>query len=768
MPASSNNMLMQIFNFLGRCAARLTRVFYASGGVDCKALEPGAELEALSGSGTSWRSTGRDPYFTISVAISPGWLRVASWLDADRSALAQIFWDTGDGFNDAESAFLADLYGKRGTVKYIRVRRPIWKLRFDPTDVPMDFKVLEFSAVPLADIRMWIEALRWKFDDMRSRRNFSRSLKYGLKLLLKFNLREFRQKLFPPDASVPQREYEAWCARNRITAEKHAAMLAQLATWPHPPKISVLVPVYNVPEIYLRKALDSVLNQIYPHWELCVADDKSNASHIRPLLEEYAQKDTRIKVVFREQNGHISAASNSALELATGEFVATLDNDDELTEHALFEVAKAIVADPLLDFIYSDEDKIDLQERRIDPFFKPDWSPEYFLACMYTCHLGVYRTSLLREIGGFRSAFDTAQDYDLVLRVIEKTRRIHHIPDVLYHWRMLPTSTASGSGAKPKAHGVAQAALRDHLQRTGARGTVEDGPSAGFHRVRYAIVGNPKISILIPSTCATQRIAGKDVNYLDCCLNSILTKSTWRNIEIIILDRNQMPTAVEARYAGLGIRRMSYSEPFNWSRVNNLGAAKATGEYLLFLNDDMEVITPDWLESMLEFAQRDGVGAVGAKLLFPDDRIQHTGIAVLKGGPGHSYRCFPKEDPGYFFSNSVHRNWLAVTGACLMTPKAVFDSVGGFNEDFPLNYNDVDYCMKLVASGRRIVYTPYAQLYHFESASRPRGVEPDEVKRFQRLWLEGLPYDPYCNPNLTVENGAFAIAKLYAEEDPHK
>ncbi len=759
MPSTSNSILIRLFTFLGRCAARLARVFYASGGVDFKALNPGAELEALSSDETSWRAMGRDPFFTITAGFAPGWLRVRAHLAAERSALARIFWDTGDGFNDAESVYLSNVFGKQSTVKFICVRRGIRAMRFAPADVPMDFKVLEFSVVPLSDIRMWIEALRWKYDDMRSRRNFSRSLTYGFKLLLKFNLAEFKQKLLPTDATIPQREYEAWCARNRITAEKHAAMLEQLKVWTHPPKISVLVPVYNVPEIYLRKALDSVLNQIYPHWELCIADDKSSEPHIRPVLEEYARKDARVKIVYRAQNGHISAASNSALELATGEFTATLDNDDELTEHALFEVARAIVNDRSLDFIYSDEDKIDLKDRRITPFFKPDWSPDYFLACMYTCHLGVYRTSLLREIGGFRSEFDTAQDYDLVLRVIEKTSRIHHIPDILYHWRMLPSSTASGSSAKPKAHRTAQAVLLDHLKRIGARGSVADGPTAGFHRVRFEIVGKPKISILIPSTCATKSIDGKDINYLDRCIDSILKKSTWREFEIIVLDRNQMPPEMEARYQKLGVRRVTYSEAFNWARVNNLGAKHATGSYLLMLNDDMEVITPGWLEAMLEFAQRDGVGAVGAKLLFPDDRIQHTGIVVIGGGPGHPYYCFPKDDTGYFFGNLVHRNWLAVTGACMLTAKDVFESVGGFNEDFPLNYNDVDYCLKLIASGRRVVYTPYAQLYHYESVSRPRGVTPEEAARFQKLWLQRFPIDPYFNPNLMVENGAFIVSK---------
>jgi glycosyltransferase involved in cell wall biosynthesis len=684
-------------------------------------------------------------------------VRVTAQLESERSGLAQFLFDTGEGFTEKNCLFLSDASGKRETVKYVKFTQPVRAIRFDPADVPMDFKLLQFSAEPISDIRMWLEALQWKWSDMRARRNFSRSLKYGLRLLLRFNLREFRQKLFPPDASIPQNMFEAWRARNRITPEGREAMLKRSAAWKSPPTISVIMPVYNVPEVYLRKAIDSVLKQIYPRWELCIADDKSTAPHIRPVLEEYAGKDSRIRVVFREQNGHISAASNSALELATGEFIATLDNDDELTEHALYEVAKAIVNDPTLDFIYSDEDKIELSGRHVEPFFKPDWSPEYFLACMYTCHLSVYRTALVRAVGGYRSALDTAQDYDLVLRVIEKTQRVHHIQDILYHWRMLPSSTASGSTAKPRAHVTAQQALREHLERSGLSGAVEDGPAPGFHRVRFAIIGKPKVSIVIPSTCAPKVVDGKSINYLDRCVESILKKSTWREFEIIVLDRNQMPAEMEECHKKLGIRRVAYSESFNWSRVNNLGARHASGSHLLFMNDDMEVITPDWLESMLEFSQRDDIGAVGAKLLFPDGRIQHAGVVVMRGKPGHPYYCFPGGDPGYFFGNAVHRNFIAVTGACLMTRKAVFEAAGALNEEFPLNYNDVDYCMKLIAGGRRVVYTPHAQLYHYESLSRPKGVEPKEIERFEKLWLERFPDDPYFNPNLTLENGAYIV-----------
>jgi GT2 family glycosyltransferase len=635
-------------------------------------------------------------------------------------------------------------------------------LRFAPAPLSTTFALLEFRVEPLSDLWMLWEAVRWKYYDMRTRRNFSRSFKYGLGLLLKFDFREFAQKLFPPEASSPQQCYETWRAKRFITPRRRALLAEELAQWPRAPLVSVLLPIYNVPETVLRKTLDSVLAQIYPHWELCVADDRSPAPHVRAVLDDYARKDARIKVVYRETNGHISAASNSALELATGEYTALLDHDDELAPHALLEAARAIVAEPGLDFIYSDEDKLDAGGRHIDPFFKPDWSPEYFLACMYTCHLSVFRTALLREIGGFRSAFDTAQDYDLTLRIVERTRAIKHIPDVLYHWRMLPTSTASGAFAKPKAHGVAQAALREHLHRRGLKGNIEDGPAAGFHRAHFEIVGQPKVSIVIPSNCAPKTLGGRRIDVLEQCVRSVVERSTWRNFEIIVVDRNQMPPELEARLAKLGVRRVTYSEEFNYSRVNNLGARHATGSHILLLNDDVEVVTPGWLEALLEFSQQDGIGAVGAKLLFPGGRLQHAGVTVIDGGPGHTYHRFPGGDPGYFLGNLVHRNCSAVTGACLLTRKDVFDELGGLDESFPLNYNDVDYCFRVLASGRRVVYTPYAQLYHYESLSRPKGYRPDELARFNARWAHVFPVDPYVNPNLTTENGALLVDKAKA------
>lgn len=745
-------------NIFVRAATRIARLLFAWGKVTEVDFKPVTLIEAVGDSSNKkWRSLGKDAAFVSHKTLPPGWARVTARIKTEGDAQPRLFHDVGDGFETDEALSLVGAPDNKPVVKYVRFTRTLRALKLEPIGAPGEFTFEQLTVEPISSVRMWTEAFWLKLEDMRTRRNFGRSLKYGLVLLLKLDFSTFREKFFPPEMLLPQKQYEQWRTAHAITDSRRSEMRAKINAWKNPPLISVIMPVYNVPDAYLRKAIESVLGQIYQRWELCIADDRSTAAHVLPVLEEYAKKDARIKIVYREKNGNISAASNSALELAAGDFVATLDNDDEYTEHALYEVAKAIVADPSVDFIYSDEDKLDMNGRCIDPFFKPEWSPEYFLACMYTCHIGVYRTTLVREIGGFRSEFDSAQDYDLVLRVAERTTRIKHIPDVLYHWRMLPSSTASGSEAKPKAHLVAQKALAAHLERLGEKGRIEDGPAAGFHRARFDIVGKPKVSIVIPSTCAPKIEGGKEVNYLERCVASIFEKSTWREFEIIVLDRNQMPTEMEARFKKMGVKRVAYNEAFNWSRVNNLGARHATGSHLLLLNDDMEVLTPDWLESMLELSQRKGVGAVGAKLFFPDGRLQHVGVTVLNCKPGHPYYRHPGGTQGYFMGNVVHRNVVAVTGACLMTRKDVFDSVGGLNEAFPLNYNDVDYCLRLISNGYRVIFSPHAQLYHYESISRPKGVESHEAALFEKLWKEKFPGDPYSNPNLTIWQAAWVV-----------
>jgi len=569
-----------------------------------------------------------------------------------------------------------------------------------------------------------------------------RRLRTAAGLLLRGRFREFKRKLFSQWQGAP------WPFPVLTDAERQR-MSNEAASLPSPPLLSVLLPVYNTPENYLRRALESVLRQTYPYWELCVADDCSTAPHVSTVLGEYAARDKRIKVVRRPRNGNISAASNSALELATGQYVALLDHDDELAEQALFRAAQAIVADRGLDMLYSDEDKLNLAGEHVDPFFKPDWSPEYFLSCMYTCHVGVYRASLLKELGGFRSEYDSAQDYDLVLRLTARTSRIQHIPEVLYHWRVSPSSTALNYRAKPQAHLVARRALENYLQITGRKGTVESGPAPGFHRVRLEVAGRPKVSIIIPTVCRADARPRAQTAFLLKCVESIRRRSSYQNYEILVLHDKTTPEGQALSLPWPKRAGQPSPQVIECGRTHkslpcklNLAAEKASGPYLLFLHDDIEVTTPDWIECLLECLQDQGVGAAGAKLFLPDGRLQHVGLTVSGGSPRLLYRGAPGKTPGYFNSNVVQRACSAVSGACLMTRAEVFHAVGGFSTAFALNYYDSDFCLRLIQQGKRVVFTPYAQARHYEAASRP-GPTPAETAEFQSRWADRCQRDPY-------------------------
>ncbi|MBP0022352.1 MAG: glycosyltransferase family 2 protein [Cyanobacteria bacterium SBLK] len=553
--------------------------------------------------------------------------------------------------------------------------------------------------------------------------------------------------------------YQQWRKRHRLTRSDIQAAREEMATWSHLPLFSILLPVYNVEAIWLEKAMQSVRAQIYPHWELCIADDASPASHIRPLLENYRESDRRIKVVFREKNGNISAASNSALELATGEYIGLLDHDDELAIEALFSIAKLLQSHPDADFIYTDEDHINPRGKHFDPAFKPDWSPEYFHTQMYTCHFGIYRTQFVRKIGGFRSEFDGAQDYDLVLRLTEKTQNIYHIPKILYHWRAIASSSASGVQGKPQAFQRGKKALESMLERSQYEGIVEETNMAGVFRVRRQLKAEYKVSIVIPSAGKQVREEEKTMCLLEKCIGSILEKSTYRNFEIIVVDGFDIPNDILSRLHGK-IELVRDRAPFNFSTRINLGAKYAKGEMLLILNDDTEVITPDWLESMLEFAQQDNIGAVGAKLLFPDGKIQHSGVVIVESvHPMHVFYGYEGAHRGYSFSNVVNRNYIAVTGACLLMRKELFERLGGLEEEFALNYNDVDLCLKAHRAGYRNLVTPYARLSHYGSASRSdRKVRPEERQKLAQKWgeyLQKIGGDPHYNPNFAPNNPNF-------------
>jgi glycosyltransferase involved in cell wall biosynthesis len=557
-----------------------------------------------------------------------------------------------------------------------------------------------------------------------------------------------------------RRDYQKWIEQNCLTNEDIAAARAEIETWQLRPKFSLIMPVYNVEAKWLEKAIDSVRKQIYPNWELCIADDASSKPQIREILTRYNQIDERIKVTFRTENGQISVASNSALELATGDYIALLDHDDELTIDALFENAKLINQHPDADFIYSDEDKIDARGNRFNPVFKPDWSPEYFYSTMYTCHLGVVRTSLIREIGGFRSEYDGSQDYDLVLRIVEKTNNIYHIPKILYHWRNITISAASGSLAKPWAFAAGKKALEAMLERSLYPGHVEETANPGIYRVRRDIIGHPLVSIIISSAGKTMDTPSGSQCLLENCIDSIEQLSSYRNFEIIVVHRYDIPESALKTISSANSSLVCCSEPFSFSKRINQGAANARGEFLLLLNDDTEIITPDWLESMLELTQQKEIGAVGAKLLSSDGYIQHTGIILLEGNPCHAFYGFDSAHSGYHCSNIVNRNYLAVTSACLMMRRELFQQLGGMDENFSLNYYNVDLCLAAHQAGYRNVVTPYVQLICYKSASRKNGLKTGELEQLKTKWkhyLNGLMRDPYYNPNLSKHVPNFEI-----------
>ncbi|EGO2587437.1 glycosyltransferase family 2 protein [Enterococcus faecalis] len=560
-----------------------------------------------------------------------------------------------------------------------------------------------------------------------------------------------------------QASYPNWLARNEVLDIE--AMTQEIATFHYQPKISIAMPVYNVEEKWLRLCIDSILNQVYTNWELCMADDASTDPNVKKILTEYQQLDERIRVVFREQNGHISEATNSALAIATGEFVALLDNDDELAINAFYEVVKVLNENPELDLIYSDEDKIDMDGNRSDPAFKPDWSPDLLLGTNYISHLGVYRRSILEEIGGFRKGYEGSQDYDLVLRFTEKTtkERIKHIPKVLYYWRMLPTSTAVDQGSKGYAFEAGLRAVQDALVRRGINGHATHGAANGLYDVYYGIESDKLVSIIIPT-----KNGYKDVQR---CVSSIIEKTTYQNYEIIMADNGSTDPKMHELYAEFEQQLPgrffveSIDIPFNFSTINNRAAKKAHGEYLLFLNNDTEVITENWLTLMVSFAQQERIGCVGAKLLYPNNTVQHAGVILGLGGvAGHGHYGYPHGDLGYFGRLAINVNYSAVTAACLLMKKADFDAVGGFEEAFTVAFNDVDLCLKVQALGRDNVWLHEAELYHFESQTRGYDDKGKKKKRFEQekvmmeeKWGPLIENDPFYNPNLTRDIPNFSL-----------
>ena len=556
--------------------------------------------------------------------------------------------------------------------------------------------------------------------------------------------------------NVAEGGYEAWFARHK--ADKRVLRRQKHASFAQKPLISIVIPLYCTPLPYLKELIESVRRQSYENWQLCLADGSPD-DKAKEFLEKHYGREKRIVYQKLKENGGISANTNAAAELAKGEYLMFCDHDDTLEPDALYEIVKAI-NDTDADVVYTDEDKVSMDgQHYFDPNFKPDFNLFRLRENNYICHIFVVRKSLTDETGMLRSEFDGAQDFDFILRCCEKAKKITHIPKVLYHWRCHMDSTAADPSSKAYAYEAGRKAIREHYQRMGIDAKVDMTERPGWYRSHIKVQGNPMVSIIIPNKDHTDD--------LELCLFSMSRKSTYRNYEVLIVENNSEKEETFEYYKKLPerypkVRVLTWEKEFNYSAINNFAAKKAQGEYLLFLNNDVEILTPDWIEEMLQNCQQENVAAVGVKLYYPDDTIQHAGVVLGLGGiAGHIMCRASREDPGYFGRMISVQEISAVTAACMMVKKSEFDSVKGFDETFQVAFNDIDLCMKFRAAGKKIVFTPYAELYHYESKSRGLEDTPEkqfrfdkEVKRFQEKWAQQLEMgDPYYSPNLSVTEG---------------
>ena len=587
-----------------------------------------------------------------------------------------------------------------------------------------------------------------------------------LPLLIKNGIKLYKQQKkleldsnSPPHFEIPQSLdiYDAWLEVNQWNDRSQHHLKNRLQVWGTKlPKISVVMPVYNSQIEFLESAIESVVNQVYDNWELCIADDRSTNPEVRTTLKKWTVKDSRIKAVFREENGNISAATNSAASITSGDFIAFLDHDDELTPDALGEVALYLAEHPETDFLYSDDDKIDTQGRRFSPQFKPDWSPELLLSYMYMSHLCVVRRSIFKEVGGLRLGYEGSQDYDFALRATEIAHQVKHLPLVLYHWRAVPGSTATSGSAKPASFVAGEKALQETLQRRGISGSVyhpEWAAKAGCGIFEYQFPDTGQsVTIVIPTK--------NKLNLLQTCLNS-LEKTTYKNYQVVVID-NESDDPQTLTYLEQIPHKVLHigneGAGFNFAAINNRAVERVDSDYVLFLNNDTEVISPQWLSQMMGFAQLQRVGAVGARLLYPDGKIQHAGVVhgLYHGSAGPAFKTSPEWNFGYLAYAKVNRNYSAVTAACLLTPRKLFLELGGFDEqEFAVAYNDVDYCYRLVEDGYRCVYCPTAELIHYEGVSRGFVDNPREPATFKRKYADKV--DPWYSPHLSLNNEQFEI-----------
>lgn len=726
-----------------------------------------------------WRAVGVDPCFQLlpksQVVIRPGWYKVVLDIKSTLGkGTAKFYFDFGRGLNENDTWATPYVRGKLlQRIFYLKESAPL--IRFDPQDGEGEFVINSLFLSSLGEreaaqeviSRISTEHPRFNGLRLRDVRRVAKSNALKNASNLQDELLELYDETFV--LSRTGTAYENWIDLVELPSLPSVEVARDIATeWSQRPLISIIMPTYNTEEKYLRLCIESVKKQSYSNWELCIADDASSNPEVRQVLDEYQESDDRIRIVYRSENGHISRASNSALEIALGDYIALLDHDDELAEHALFFMVEAINKSPGASIFYSDEDKISLTGERKQPHFKSDWNPDLFFSQNYVSHLGLYKHSLLKKIGGFREGVEGSQDQDLLLRCLPNVsfEEVIHVPRVLYHWRVVEGSTAMSADQKGYTTEAGVIALTDYFRRNGPEGaTVKVGKFPNTYKVDYPIpVPEPLVSLLVPTRDC--------LSLVEVAVRSILEKSTYTNYEILILDNGSVEKETFDFFAKIQeedkrVKILRYDHPFNYSAINNFGVQYAKGDIIGLINNDVGVISESWLSEMVSQCCRKEIGCVGAKLYYSNDTLQHGGVIVGLGGvAGHSHKRFDRNAPGYFRRLMLVQNLSAVTAACLLVRKEVYEQVGGLDEEnLKIAFNDVDFCLKVREAGYRNLWTPYAELYHYESISRGAEDTPEKQARFsgevsymQSKWGQILALDPYYSPNLTLDREDFSIS----------
>lgn len=703
--------------------------------------------------GHDFRWTGDDPQLHLVPSSGPylplhGYYMLEILQSQYTGSDAVLYIDTGNGFNESEVYPLVLRSGQM-CKRVCYFPRPVLRFRFDPSTSPGEVEDLSIRLVKISGI----------FARKRMRQKILNCAPY------------YASDFDSPTHDLPAL-YERVIREERPVYsvwQKDVEPMKWLPLTASGPLLSIIVPVYNTPAELLRTCIESVLNQTYPCWELLLIDDCSSDAETQSALAGFTDVDSRVKVITRAENGHISAATNTGIELAGGEFIGFLDHDDTLAPQALNEVASLLTSDPELKMVYSDEDKITATGGRFDPYFKPDFNRELLLAHNYICHFCVINTALVKEVGGLRVGYEGSQDYDLLLRCMPKLadREVGHIAKVLYHWRAVDGSTALAAGEKSYSWLAGLKAVNDYVSDNGLSAKVENGPVSNSFHIKRVSDDLPLVSIIIPTRDRADLVR--------TCVESIVAKTTYARYEIIVVDNQSSDPQALAYFERLQrdgvIKLVRYDNEFNYSAINNYAVKHhASGECLMLMNNDIEVLSPEWLTEMVAYYSLPDMGCVGAKLFYPDGRIQHAGVTLGIGGvAGHTHKYFEKGSYGYFSQLVLPREVSAVTAACLLVKRSVYEAVGGLEEEhLKIAFNDVDFCLKVKKAGYRNFWTPYAQLIHHESVSRGHEDTPEKKERFRSevlymrdKWSAVLDADPFYNPNLTLEHEDFSLRNVH-------